>query len=172
MKPFCFVQTLRSSLTENTITAPKIEWLIHNRCCSTIRSQLNSRTPDPPESLPSTSFAASLFLYPILSLFLSFFLCVSSKLTSKGLIFFLLGIEKGFPFVEFQLMIVVDYGGSIFPIIAHAPWNGIHLADLVMPFFLFIAGISLALVYKVPIAMPLLFALRFLLFTPSINPIN
>ncbi|MED6137762.1 hypothetical protein PIB30_067997 [Stylosanthes scabra] len=46
------------------------------------------------------------------------------------------------------LMMVVDYGGSIFPIIAHAPWNGIHLADLVMPFFLFIAGVSLALVYK------------------------
>ncbi|KAK7409758.1 hypothetical protein VNO78_00047 [Psophocarpus tetragonolobus] len=46
------------------------------------------------------------------------------------------------------LMILVDYGGSIFPIIAHAPWNGIHLADFVMPFFLFIAGISLALVYK------------------------
>lgn len=46
------------------------------------------------------------------------------------------------------LMILVDYGGSIFPIIAHAPWNGIHVADFVMPFFLFIAGISLALVYK------------------------
>ncbi|CAJ1972966.1 unnamed protein product [Sphenostylis stenocarpa] len=46
------------------------------------------------------------------------------------------------------LMILVDYGGSIFPIIAHAPWNGIHLADCVMPFFLFIAGISLALLYK------------------------
>ncbi|KAK7351934.1 hypothetical protein VNO77_11719 [Canavalia gladiata] len=46
------------------------------------------------------------------------------------------------------LMILVDYGGSIFPIISHASWNGIHLADLVMPFFLFIAGISLALVYK------------------------
>ncbi|KAF7841250.1 Heparan-alpha-glucosaminide N-acetyltransferase [Senna tora] len=46
------------------------------------------------------------------------------------------------------LMMLVDYGGSIFPIIAHSPWNGIHLADFVMPFFLFIAGISLALVYK------------------------
>nr|KYP53560.1 Heparan-alpha-glucosaminide N-acetyltransferase [Cajanus cajan] len=46
------------------------------------------------------------------------------------------------------LMIFVDYGGSILPFIAHVPWNGIHLADFVMPFFLFIAGISLALVYK------------------------
>ncbi|XP_050234521.1 uncharacterized protein LOC126682798 [Mercurialis annua] len=46
------------------------------------------------------------------------------------------------------LMMLVDYGGSIFPIIAHTPWNGLHLADFVMPFFLFIAGVSLALVYK------------------------
>ncbi|KAK7310543.1 hypothetical protein RJT34_08111 [Clitoria ternatea] len=46
------------------------------------------------------------------------------------------------------LMIFVDYAASIFPVIAHAPWNGFHLADFVMPFFLFIAGISLALLYK------------------------
>ncbi|KAJ8452968.1 hypothetical protein Cgig2_014731 [Carnegiea gigantea] len=46
------------------------------------------------------------------------------------------------------LMMLVDYGGSIFPIIAHAPWNGLHLADFVMPFFLFIAGVSLAIAYK------------------------
>ena len=46
-------------------------------------------------------------------------------------------------------MMVVDYAGSVFPIISHSPWNGIHLADFVMPFFLFIAGLSLALVYKV-----------------------
>lgn len=46
------------------------------------------------------------------------------------------------------LMILVDYGGSIFPIISHAPWNGLHLADFVMPFFLFLVGISIALVYK------------------------
>lgn len=50
-------------------------------------------------------------------------------------------------------MILVDYGGSIFPIIAHVPWNGIHLADLVMPFFLFVAGIALALAYKVTVAL-------------------
>jgi len=51
-------------------------------------------------------------------------------------------------FLLTQLMILVDYGGSIFPIISHAPWNGLHLADFVMPFFLFLVGISLALVYK------------------------
>ncbi|XP_027184852.1 heparan-alpha-glucosaminide N-acetyltransferase-like [Coffea eugenioides] len=46
------------------------------------------------------------------------------------------------------LMMLVDYAGSIFPIIAHSPWNGLHLADFVMPFFLFVAGVSLAIVYK------------------------
>ncbi|KAI8533189.1 hypothetical protein RHMOL_Rhmol11G0277900 [Rhododendron molle] len=46
------------------------------------------------------------------------------------------------------LMMLVDYGGSFFPIIAHSPWHGVHLADFVMPFFLFVAGVSVALVYK------------------------
>lgn len=44
---------------------------------------------------------------------------------------------------------VVDYGGQVFTAIAHSPWDGLRLADFVMPFFLFIAGVSLALVYKV-----------------------
>ncbi|KAG6604943.1 Heparan-alpha-glucosaminide N-acetyltransferase, partial [Cucurbita argyrosperma subsp. sororia] len=46
------------------------------------------------------------------------------------------------------MMMFVDYGGSFLPVIAHSPWNGLHLADFVMPWFLFIAGVSLALVYK------------------------
>ena len=54
-------------------------------------------------------------------------------------------------------MMLVDYGGSIYPSIAHAPWNGLNLADLVMPFFLFIAGLSLAIAYKVAQAENLIF---------------
>ncbi|XP_077220369.1 uncharacterized protein LOC143854355 isoform X3 [Tasmannia lanceolata] len=50
--------------------------------------------------------------------------------------------------LSIALMIFVDYAGSILPSISHSPWNGIHLADFVMPFFLFIVGVSLALVYK------------------------
>ncbi|PKI52453.1 hypothetical protein CRG98_027145 [Punica granatum] len=46
------------------------------------------------------------------------------------------------------LMMLVDYGGSMFPAVVHSPWDGLRLADFVMPFFLFIAGVSLALVYK------------------------
>lgn len=47
------------------------------------------------------------------------------------------------------LMMLVDYAGSIFPSIAHSPWNGVRLADFVMPFFLFVVGVSLAIVNKI-----------------------
>ncbi|KAK8936944.1 hypothetical protein KSP39_PZI012586 [Platanthera zijinensis] len=46
------------------------------------------------------------------------------------------------------LMIFVDYAGSLVPFVAHSPWHGIQLADVVTPFFLFIVGISASLVYK------------------------
>ncbi|CAI9768792.1 unnamed protein product [Fraxinus pennsylvanica] len=46
------------------------------------------------------------------------------------------------------LMILVDNAGGIFPAINHSPWNGLTLADFVMPFFLFMVGVSLGLAYK------------------------
>ncbi|XP_020876924.1 heparan-alpha-glucosaminide N-acetyltransferase isoform X3 [Arabidopsis lyrata subsp. lyrata] len=46
------------------------------------------------------------------------------------------------------LMILVDDAGGDWPMIAHAPWNGCNLADFVMPFFLFIVGVSIALSLK------------------------
>lgn len=46
------------------------------------------------------------------------------------------------------LMIVVDEAGGLIPAINHSPWNGLTLADFVMPFFLFMVGVSLGLVYK------------------------
>ncbi|XP_015875090.2 uncharacterized protein LOC107411924 [Ziziphus jujuba] len=46
------------------------------------------------------------------------------------------------------LMILVDDAGGEWPMIGHAPWNGCNLADFVMPFFLFIVGISIALAFK------------------------
>lgn len=48
-----------------------------------------------------------------------------------------------------QIMILVDDVGGILPAINHSPWNGLTLADLVMPFFLFMVGVSLSLTYKV-----------------------
>lgn len=48
-----------------------------------------------------------------------------------------------------QLMILVDDAGGDWPVIAHAPWEGCNLADFVMPFFLFIVGVSIALAFKV-----------------------
>lgn len=46
-------------------------------------------------------------------------------------------------------MILVDNAGGVWPSINHSPWNGITLADFVMPFFLFIVGVALALAYRV-----------------------
>ncbi|XP_021275068.1 heparan-alpha-glucosaminide N-acetyltransferase [Herrania umbratica] len=46
------------------------------------------------------------------------------------------------------LMILVDDAGGLLPAINHSPWNGLTLADYVMPFFLFIVGVSLGLTYK------------------------
>lgn len=51
--------------------------------------------------------------------------------------------------VYVQLMILVDDAGGLLPSINHSPWNGVTLADFVMPFFLFIVGVALALAYKV-----------------------
>lgn len=53
---------------------------------------------------------------------------------------------------ELQLMILVDDAGEEWPMIGHAPWNGCNLADFVMPFFLFIVGMSIALAFKVGLA--------------------
>uniref|UniRef100_A0A5B7BB13 Putative heparan-alpha-glucosaminide N-acetyltransferase n=1 Tax=Davidia involucrata TaxID=16924 RepID=A0A5B7BB13_DAVIN len=46
------------------------------------------------------------------------------------------------------LMILVDDAGGFLPAINHSPWNGLTLADFVMPFFVFIVGVSLGLAYK------------------------
>ena len=37
-------------------------------------------------------------------------------------------------------MILVDNVGGSFPSIGHSPWDHIHLADFVMPFFLFMVS--------------------------------
>ena len=55
-------------------------------------------------------------------------------------------------------MILVDDAGGEWPIIGQAPWNGVHLADFVMPFFLFIVGMAIALALKVCSSLLLLFS--------------
>lgn len=46
------------------------------------------------------------------------------------------------------VMILVDDAGAEWPHINHSPWNGCTLADFVMPFFLFIVGVAIALAFK------------------------
>lgn len=53
------------------------------------------------------------------------------------------------PMLNVQLMVLVDDAGGAYPRIDHSPWNGCTLADFVMPFFLFIVGVAIALALKV-----------------------
>ncbi|KAL5701263.1 heparan-alpha-glucosaminide N-acetyltransferase [Ranunculus cassubicifolius] len=46
------------------------------------------------------------------------------------------------------MMVLVDDAGGEWPMIGHAPWNGCNLADFVMPFFLFIVGMAIAIAFK------------------------
>ncbi|KAL7136725.1 hypothetical protein ABFS83_10G049500 [Erythranthe nasuta] len=46
------------------------------------------------------------------------------------------------------LMVLVDDAGGAYSRIDHSPWNGCTLADFVMPFFLFIVGVAIALALK------------------------
>lgn len=46
-------------------------------------------------------------------------------------------------------MIIVDDAGGFIPALNHSPWDGLTIADFVMPFFLFIVGVALTLAYKV-----------------------
>jgi predicted acyltransferase len=57
-----------------------------------------------------------------------------------------LDILRGF---TIALMIFVDFCGGSTPSIDHAPWDGIRLADFVMPAFDFMVGISLVLSMQV-----------------------
>ncbi|XP_065349899.1 heparan-alpha-glucosaminide N-acetyltransferase-like [Cloeon dipterum] len=43
------------------------------------------------------------------------------------------------------LMIFVNYGGGKYPIFEHATWNGMTIADVVFPSFMWIMGLSMAL---------------------------
>jgi heparan-alpha-glucosaminide N-acetyltransferase len=50
--------------------------------------------------------------------------------------------------VAIVLMIFVNSGGGHYYWIEHATWNGLHLADLVFPWFLFIMGTCIPLSIK------------------------
>lgn len=46
-------------------------------------------------------------------------------------------------------MILADDAGGASSKIDHSPWNGCTLADFIMPFFLFIAEVAIALALEV-----------------------
>lgn len=50
--------------------------------------------------------------------------------------------------IAIVLMIFVNSGGGHYWWIDHATWNGLHFADLVFPWFLFIMGVCIPLSIK------------------------
>ncbi|KAH8062891.1 heparan-alpha-glucosaminide N-acetyltransferase [Aureococcus anophagefferens] len=53
-----------------------------------------------------------------------------------------LDVVRGFAVL---LMIFVDDAGSAYAVLDHSPWDGLTIADVVMPFFIFMVGVSAAL---------------------------
>ncbi|XP_075932907.1 heparan-alpha-glucosaminide N-acetyltransferase isoform X3 [Anarhichas minor] len=45
-------------------------------------------------------------------------------------------------------MVFVNYGGGGYWFFQHAPWNGLTVADLVMPWFVFVIGTSVVLAFR------------------------
>lgn len=50
--------------------------------------------------------------------------------------------------IAIVLMIFVNNGGGHYWWIEHAVWNGLHIADLVFPWFLFIMGVCIPMSIK------------------------
>ena len=45
--------------------------------------------------------------------------------------------------ISLALMVFVNFGGGDYWFFEHAPWDGLTMADLMMPWFLFMAGVSI-----------------------------
>jgi heparan-alpha-glucosaminide N-acetyltransferase len=46
------------------------------------------------------------------------------------------------------IMIFVNYGGGGYFFFNHSVWNGLTVADLVFPWFIWIMGVSMAISFK------------------------
>ena len=86
-------------------------------------------------TVPLAAAAAAAFFFVCVCVCVCLCVCVSVCLSVA-------------PVVPAAVFTAVDDAGEAFPPIDHSPWNGIRLADFVMPFFDFIVGVSLALSFK------------------------
>ncbi|XP_027204616.2 heparan-alpha-glucosaminide N-acetyltransferase isoform X2 [Dermatophagoides pteronyssinus] len=50
--------------------------------------------------------------------------------------------------IAITLMIFVNYGAGQYKSLEHVAWDGLHLADIVFPFFIFAMGMSIAVSFK------------------------
>lgn len=70
------------------------------------------------------------------------------------------GVGKGVPLskrlrsldtfrgLSVTVMVFVNYGGGSYWFFQHSTWNGLTVADLVFPWFIFMMGVSMALSFK------------------------
>ena len=75
-----------------------------------------------------------------------------------------LDIVRGF---TVAVMIFVDDAGDSLQHINHAPWHGLNLADIVMPWFLFMVGNAMAFSLKITTGSGRCAQLQKLIFSPS-----
>ena len=47
--------------------------------------------------------------------------------------------------LSITIMVFVNYGGGSYYFFNHSPWNGLTVADLVFPWFIWIMGVSLVI---------------------------
>uniref|UniRef100_A0A914VNC1 DUF5009 domain-containing protein n=1 Tax=Plectus sambesii TaxID=2011161 RepID=A0A914VNC1_9BILA len=59
-----------------------------------------------------------------------------------------LGFLDTFRGICIVIMIFVNYGGGHYWFFKHSSWNGLTLADLVFPWFMFVMGVSMALSFE------------------------
>ncbi|XP_028324856.1 heparan-alpha-glucosaminide N-acetyltransferase isoform X2 [Gouania willdenowi] len=73
--------------------------------------------------------------------------CGTGNDTSKAKPTRLLSLDafRGF---SLTVMVFVNYGGGGYWFFQHAPWNGLTVADLVMPWFVFVIGTSVVLAFR------------------------
>lgn len=70
------------------------------------------------------------------------------------------------------MMIFVNYGGGKYWFFEHAEWNGLTVADLLFPWFMWMMGVSMALSFeamkKQNVSKPILWKKVFILYFYSL----
>ncbi|XP_020222872.2 heparan-alpha-glucosaminide N-acetyltransferase isoform X2 [Cajanus cajan] len=136
---------------ENTKIASSETWLDGDELCEEMSSEVDGIAEEQGRALLGHNYDSSI---PIVhqnedTIFpLPFHHTNTSSLPSLSVPNQRLASLDVFRGLTIALMILVDNVGRAFPSLNHSPWFGMTLADFVMPFFLFVVGVSIGLVFK------------------------